>query len=150
MGQSYKNWYTFVTGLPKYTGILWETIKQNKEMTGKKTLQSKISSGDMLALWDALDILNGKWKIAIMCSLSEKKRRFKELQRDIGRITGKMLSKELKELEMNELVSRTVLNTKPVTVEYELTSYGETLETVIAELVSWGLKHRKRILRKHK
>lgn len=119
-------------------------------MAGKKTLHYKISSGDMLALWDALDILNGKWKIAIMCSLNEKKRRFKELQRDIGRITGKMLSKELKELEMNELVNRTVFNTKPVTVEYELTSYGETLETVIAELVSWGLKHRKRILRKHK
>ena len=117
-------------------------------MARKKTLQSKISSGDMLALWDALDILNGKWKIAIMCSLNEKSKRFKELQRDVGRITGKMLSKELKELEMNELVNRTVFDTKPVTVEYELTSYGETLETVIAELVSWGLKHRKRILKK--
>ena len=89
-------------------------------MARKKT-SFKISSRDMLALWDALDILNGKWKIAIMCSLNEKKKRFKELQRDIGRITGKMLSKELKELEMNELVTRTVLNTKPVTVEYELT-----------------------------
>ena len=118
-------------------------------MAGKKTLHSKISSRDMLALWDALDILNGKWKIAIMCSLNEKKKRFKELQRDVGRITGKMLSKELKELEMNELVNRTVFNTKPVTVEYELTSYGETLETVIAELVSWGLKHRKRIFKKN-
>jgi DNA-binding HxlR family transcriptional regulator len=120
-----------------------------KNMTARKRLPSKISSRDMLALWDALDILNGKWKIAIMCSLNEKKKRFKELQRDVGRITGKMLSKELKELEMNELVNRTVFNTKPVTVEYELTSYGETLETVIAELVSWGLKHRKRILKKH-
>ena len=117
-------------------------------MAGKKTLHSKISSGDMLALWDALDILNGKWKIAIMCSLNEKKKRFKELQRDIGRITGKMLSKELKELEMNELVNRTVFNTKPVTVEYELTPYGNSLEKVIMELVRWGLKHRKRILRK--
>ena len=119
-------------------------------MTEKKTLPSQISSGDMLALWDALDILNGKWKIAIMCSLNKKKKRFKELQRDVGRITGKMLSKELKELEMNELVTRTVFDTKPVSIEYELTSYGKTLETVIAELVSWGSKHRKRIFRKHK
>ena len=103
----------------------------------------------MLALWDALDILNGKWKIAIMCSLNENKKRFKELQRDIGRITGKMLSKELKELEMNQLVSRRVLDTKPVTVEYELTVYGATLEKVIEELVNWGAKHRKRILRKN-
>ena len=118
--------------------------RQIKKMT-KKTLHSK----DMLALWDAMDILNGKWKIAIMCSLNENKKRFKELQRDVGRITGKMLSKELKELEMNELVTRTVLDTRPVTVEYELTTYGETLEHVILELVSWGLKHRKRILKKN-
>ena len=117
-------------------------------MAVKKSLPPKIPSGDMLALWDTLDILNGKWKIAIMCSLNERKKRFKELQRDIGRITGKMLSKELKELEMNELVTRAVFNTRPVTIEYELTPYGETLETVLAELVNWGVKHRKRILRK--
>jgi DNA-binding HxlR family transcriptional regulator len=102
----------------------------------------------MLALWDALDILDGKWKIAIMCSLYERKKRFKELQRDVGKITGKMLSKELKELEINELVNRMVIDSKPVTVEYELTSYGKSLEKVIVELVTWGLKHRKRILRK--
>ncbi|HEV8083218.1 MAG TPA: helix-turn-helix domain-containing protein [Chitinophagaceae bacterium] len=113
-------------------------------MAEKKVFQSK----DMLALLDAMDILNGKWKIAIMCSLNENKKRFKDLQRHVGKISGKMLSKELKELEMNELVERMVLNTKPVTVEYELTRYGETLEKVIEELVSWGLKHRKRILRK--
>ncbi|MDQ6762511.1 MAG: helix-turn-helix transcriptional regulator [Bacteroidota bacterium] len=113
-------------------------------MEAKKKLQSK----DMLALCDAMDILNGKWKIAILCSLNENKKRFKELQRDIGKITGKMLSKELKDLEINELVERTVLNTKPVTVEYELTSYGETLEKVIEELVNWGAKHRKRILKR--
>ena len=113
-------------------------------MAEKKIYQSK----DMLALCDAMDILNGKWKIAILCSLNERKKRFKELQRHVGKITGKMLSKELKELEMNQLVERFVLNTKPVTVEYELTSYGETLENVIAELVSWGTKHRKRILKK--
>lgn len=111
-------------------------------------MTEKLPSKDMLALCDAMDILNGKWKIAIMCSLSQKKKRFKELQRDVGKVTGKMLSKELKELEMNELVNRYVLNIKPVTVEYELTSYGKTLEKVIMELVSWGLRHRKRILRK--
>ncbi|MEP7251074.1 MAG: helix-turn-helix domain-containing protein [Ginsengibacter sp.] len=113
-------------------------------MPERKKLQPK----DMLALCDAMDILNGKWKIAIMCSLNEDKKRFKELQRDVGKITGKMLSKELKELEMNELVNRRVLNTKPITVEYSLTSYGNTLEKVIEELVNWGTKHRKRILRK--
>ncbi len=115
-------------------------------MANKKSFGHK----DMLALCDAMDILNGKWKISILCSLNEDKKRFKELQRHVGKITGKMLSKELKELEINELVTRTVLDTKPVTVEYQLTSYGETLETVIQELVNWGAKHRKRILRKQK
>jgi len=113
-------------------------------MATKKTFTHK----DMLALCDAMDILNGKWKITILCSLNEDKRRFKELQRHIGKITGKMLSKELRELEINELVTRTVLDTKPVTVEYELTPYGETLESVIQELVNWGARHRKRILKK--
>jgi DNA-binding HxlR family transcriptional regulator len=117
-------------------------------MAVKKALRLEGRSQDMLALLDALDIFNGKWKIAIMCSLNERKKRFKELQRDVGEITGKMLSKELKELEINELVKRTVLDTKPVTVEYELTAYGGSLEKVITELVSWGLKHRKRIFRK--
>ena len=119
-------------------------------MPVKKTINLEGRSQDMLALLDALDIFNGKWKIAIMCSLNERKKRFKDLQRDVGKITGKMLSKELKELEINELVKRTVLDTKPVTVEYELTSYGGSLERVITELVSWGLKHRRRIFKKGK
>ena len=110
--------------------------------------KAKFNNKDMLALYDAMDILNGKWKIAILCSLNDSKKRFKELQRHVGKITGKMLSKELKELEMNELLTRTVLDTKPVTVEYELTSYGESLEHVILELINWGSKHRKRILRR--
>ena len=119
-------------------------------MPGKKAINLEGRSQDMLALLDALDIFNGKWKIAIMCSLNERKKRFKDLQRDVGKITGKMLSKELKELEINELVKRTVFDTKPVTVEYELNSYGVSLESVINELVDWGLKHRKRIFKKGK
>jgi DNA-binding HxlR family transcriptional regulator len=55
----------------------------------------------------------------------------------------------LKELEVNELVLRTVRNTTPVTVEYELTEYGKTLDNVIEELRDWGTKHRKRIIKKN-
>ena len=119
-------------------------------MTFNTSIHSKEFSKQMMALRDALDILNGKWKIAIMCSLNFEKKRFKELQRDVGSITGKMLSKELKELEANELVKRTVFDTKPVSVEYELTGYGRSLEKVIAELICWGESHRKRILRNRK
>jgi len=117
-------------------------------MAEKITLHSEACSKNMLALRDTLNIVNGKWKMTILFSLTEEKKRFKELQRHVGKITGKMLSKELKDLEMNQLVKRTVIDTKPVTVEYELTTYGRSLELVTAELVNWGLKHRKRILKK--
>ena len=105
-------------------------------------------SKQLLAINDALDLLRGKWKIQVIGALTFGKKRFKEVQREIPGITAKMLSKELKDLEINELVLRTVHNTTPVTVEYELTEYGQTLEKVIEELRAWGVKHRKRIIKK--
>jgi DNA-binding HxlR family transcriptional regulator len=72
------------------------------------------------------------------------------MQRQIVGITAKMLSKELKELEVNQLVKRTVYDSLPVTVEYSLTPYGRTLKKVIVELESWGRKHRDRIMEKKK
>lgn len=107
---------------------------------------SKECSSRILAIRDALDILSGKWKIPIIGVLGFGKLRFKELQREIQGVTGKMLSKELRELELNKLITRTVKDTKPVTVEYELTEYGQTLEKVISELHSWGLQHRQTIM----
>ena len=98
------------------------------------------------AIHDTLDLLNGKWKISIIGSLFFGKRRFMELQREVEGIGSKMLSKELRELELNELVKRTVFDTKPVTVEYELTSYGATLKSIIDEMAKWGVQHRKRIM----
>jgi len=102
----------------------------------------------MLPVRDALDILSGKWKLPIIIALGFDNHRFKELQREIQGITAKMLSKELRDMEINLLVKRTVYDTKPVTVEYELTTYGHSLERVIEELREWGTQHRKRILKK--
>ena len=102
----------------------------------------------LMAINDALDIIRGKWKIQIITTLRFGKRRFKELQREISGITARMLSKELRDLEMNQLVIRTVHNTIPVTVEYSLSEYGQTLDKVIDELRVWGLQHRKRIIKK--
>jgi len=98
------------------------------------------------AIHNTLDILNGKWKIAIIGSLSFGKKRFMELQREVEGIGSKMLSKELRDLEINELVKRTVFDTKPVTVQYELTDYGKTLQSIIKEMADWGKNHRKRIM----
>ena len=97
---------------------------------------------------DTLYILSGKWKLPILGALLFGKKRFKEMEREIPRITARMLSKELRELEMNQLITRTVYDTKPVTVEYELTNYGHSLEPVMLALKDWGITHRKRILQK--
>ena len=99
----------------------------------------------LLPVRDALDILSGKWKLQIILSLTFGKKRFKQIQREIPGLTPKMLSKELKELEVNGLASRRVYDTAPVTVEYELTAYGRTLRPLIGELHKWGTRHRKRI-----
>jgi DNA-binding HxlR family transcriptional regulator len=104
----------------------------------------------LIPVRDALDILNGKWKLPILIALSFGNKRFKELAKQVDGITDKMLSKELRDLEMNELVKRTVHDSVPVVVEYSMTPYGETLEKLIDELQAWGTLHRKRIIKKGK
>lgn len=97
---------------------------------------------------DALYVLSGKWKIPIVIALGHGNKRFKELQREVKGITAKMLSKELRDLELNELVTRTVYDTTPVSVEYELTKYSQSLDKVIIALAEWGIQHRKRLQNK--
>ena len=60
---------------------------------------------------------------------------FMDLMREVDGIGAKMLSKELQDMEMNRLVSRTVLDTKPITVEYKLTKYGKTLGPLLMQLL---------------
>jgi DNA-binding HxlR family transcriptional regulator len=102
--------------------------------------------GRLMAVKDALDAINGKWKLPIIIALSEGPLRFKELQRTVEGITPKVLSKELKDMEMNDFVKRYVYDTTPVTVEYELTEYSATLEQVINALGTWGYQHRQHII----
>lgn len=119
---------------------MWHTQVHNKSECKSR----------LLPVQDALDILSGKWKLLIVITLSFGPKRFKQIQREIEGITAKMLSKELKELEANELIERTVYATTPVTVEYTMTPYGQTLKKVIEELFAWGTAHRKRVMRKAK
>lgn len=103
-------------------------------------------TGLLLSFRDAVEIIGGKWKSVILLSLGFKgTMRFGELQRMHNGIPAKTLSKELKDLEQNGLVKRTVLDTMPVTVQYEITSYGRTLEKVLLELREWGMSHREYI-----
>ncbi len=98
---------------------------------------------------DALEVIGGKWKFPILYSLCSGKKRFKDLLGDIGKITPKMLSLELKDLELNNLVTRTAIATVPVTVEYEMTEYGLTLEPVLRHVQDWGRKHREKIIKEN-
>jgi DNA-binding HxlR family transcriptional regulator len=103
-----------------------------------------IHKKEIMAVHDAMDVLNGKWKISIISSICYyNERRFSDILLDVSGISNKMLSKELKELEANKLIKRTVLDTQPVTVKYQLTEYGLTLKTIINNLSTWGMEHRK-------
>jgi DNA-binding HxlR family transcriptional regulator len=124
-----------------------------------KQLESQKQAGDhsicggdhkqkQLAIRDVLQLLGGKWKLQIIGTLKfNGKMRFMDLLREVDGIAAKMLSKELQDLEMNQLVTRTVINSKPITVEYEITEYAQTLDDVIMSMVDWGTKHRDKIMR---
>jgi len=97
------------------------------------------------ALEDVLYILGGKWKISVIYSIYTGNKRFREIERSIPGITTRMLSRVLKELEMNKLIDRTVYPDIPVTVEYTPTEYARSLENMLDEMINWGLAHREMI-----
>jgi DNA-binding HxlR family transcriptional regulator len=97
----------------------------------------------ILAIKDAMEILSGKWKFHILGTLLlNEKLRFMDLLREVEGIAPKMLSKELQDMEMNQLITRTIVHTKPITVEYALTEAGKTVGPLIDELASWGAAYR--------
>ncbi|WP_108868069.1 winged helix-turn-helix transcriptional regulator [Aquimarina aquimarini] len=102
----------------------------------------------ILPVRDVIDLIGGKWKLPIIVTLSFKSYRFKELEREIVGITPRMLSKELKDLEINGLVDRKESATTPITVAYSLTNYGLSLDKVIEVVRDWGITHRKKIMSK--
>lgn len=107
---------------------------------------------ELNAIRDSLEILGGKWKLRIMRHLKNHQSEtntFKKIQREVEGISAKMLSKELRDLEINLLVTRTVMNTKPITVSYAITTYGQSVFPVTESLVDWGLNHLRKIKQKN-
>ncbi|MBV8252314.1 MAG: helix-turn-helix transcriptional regulator [Chitinophaga sp.] len=98
-----------------------------------------------LALRDAIELLSGKWKICILQQLEFGDKRFKDLQEVVVGISPKVLTKELLELEQNLLITRTVNNTKPITVSYSLTPFALEAQAVYDALLTFGIQQRKRI-----
>ncbi len=92
----------------------------------------------------AMEVIGGKWKLVILEHLSSGVWRFGELQRALPVITARMLTRQLRELETDELVLRTVYPEVPPKVEYSLTDCGRSLEPVLAQLRAWGEEYRRR------
>lgn len=97
------------------------------------------------ALDTALDIIGGKWKGLILYHLLGGAKRFNELRRLLPSITHRILTLQLRELEEDGLISRTIYPTVPPKVEYYLTDTGETLRSILLELRAWGANYRNNI-----
>ncbi len=119
-------------------------------MKKKATVNNtKVCQIRMQAISDTMSILSGKWKFHILGTLIEgEKLGFMDLLREVKGIGTKMLSKELQDLEMNQLVKRTVRNTKPISVEYTITEHGQTLKPLIDAIAKWGMVYRESLFQK--
>jgi len=116
-----------------------ENLIEIKEPMTKINCQNHLSSVE-----DAIYVIGGKWKLKIIIALQEHGNiRFNELQRIVTGISARVLSNELKDLELNGFVKRIVHSEQiPVVVEYISTDYSKTLKTVIMALSEWGREHK--------
>lgn len=126
----------------KDSGIITKHLESNF-MTAKKTYQCCVDT--VRPVQDALDVINGKWKLLIIISISLGNERFTDIQKSIPGITPKVLSKELRNLEQNKLIKRIVIEDYPVKIIYRSEPYADTLTPVIYALKEWGINHRKKL-----
>ncbi|TDX01558.1 winged helix-turn-helix transcriptional regulator [Dinghuibacter silviterrae] len=102
----------------------------------------------ILAIKDAVEAVHGRWKLQIVLSLGTGGKRFNEISKEVGGITDKMLSKELKALEANKLIQREVIDGFPPVVAYSMTPHGASLQKLMESLYQWGMEHRKEVIGK--
>ena len=93
----------------------------------------------------ATNLIGGQWTLAICCHLAKGKLRFGELKKRIPNITERMLTLQLRKMEENKLITRTVYAEVPPRVEYELTKSAIQLIPILEQLEVWGEKHKKMI-----
>lgn len=116
------------------------TLKKSRQPITPTECKASLSS-----IADALYVIGGKWKLRIIVALNEGNKRFNELQRTIDGISARVLSTELKDLELNGFIRRNVYTGTPVVVEYEATEYCSTLENVLSSLSEWGAMHKENV-----
>lgn len=111
---------------------------QNKEFTDEcHTIMNAVS--------DTLYVVGGKWKLMIIIAMARGNNRFSELQKQVKGISARVLSSELKELELNGFIVKKVSVGYPVLIEYELLPYSHTLEELVGAMTRWGIQHRAKI-----
>ncbi len=117
----------------------------------KALLSSPRNQADEIqALQDTIYVIGGKWKLPIINSICNGNHRFREIERSIPGITTRMLSRELKEMELNKLIRRIEDPDFPSKVEYVSTEYCKSFGNIILEMISWGKQHRKKIREQEK
>jgi DNA-binding HxlR family transcriptional regulator len=89
----------------------------------------------------ALDVIGGKWKPLILWALGGNVMRFSELQKELPGVNTKMLTKQLRELEKDGVISRKVYPEVPPRVEYAITDFGKTLIPILNALCEWGAEY---------
>jgi DNA-binding HxlR family transcriptional regulator len=94
---------------------------------------------------DAFYVIGGKWRLKIIIALFDRARRFNEIQRAVAGISAKVLTDELRHLELNGFIKRSALDTAAI-INYELTDYSQTLRSVVHALHDWGRAHRRKIM----
>jgi DNA-binding HxlR family transcriptional regulator len=90
----------------------------------------------------SLSILGGRWKPAILCRLSHQTMRYSDLKNSIENISERMLIAQLRELEADQIIRRTVYPVVPPRVEYEMTDLGNTMKPMLRAMSDWGNMHR--------
>ncbi|MCJ8169190.1 winged helix-turn-helix transcriptional regulator [Atopomonas sediminilitoris] len=110
------------------------TVNTDKQLVGAdKTYSSPVEV--------TLEVVGGKWKSLLVYHLMDQPLRFSELRRQVPGITEKMLTQQLRELERDGIVSRTVFAEVPPRVEYVATEHGRTLKPVLNAMCNWGREH---------
>ncbi|WP_248924772.1 winged helix-turn-helix transcriptional regulator [Paenibacillus hamazuiensis] len=88
-----------------------------------------------------INVIGGKWKTLILCHLTYGPKRTSELKKAMPEITQKMLTQQLRELEDDGVIVRTVFNQVPPKVVYELSPLGESLKPIIDQMCEWGERY---------
>lgn len=120
-------------------------MTQTKALVEENILEEIVDNGDGMGdcpVATAIDVIGGKWTIIVLYHLRGKTMRFGELKKDIPKITQKVLTHELRQLEANKLVTRKVYPEVPPRVEYKTTALADQLNPILDQLCAWGSLYR--------